>query len=120
MGMGRRRRHGCLAPTLALSDTQYERSAQLDPQFETEVTQLADTVRARHRQFAGNLADTGVSDAAIQSSLEDLIAARTQLEQRTVEHVLRIRPLLTAEQQQRLIGLAQRGCRCRGCGGNCN
>jgi Spy/CpxP family protein refolding chaperone len=111
--MGPRYRRGHLAPTLGLTEAQQEKSAQLDPAFEADVAQLAEAVRTQHRQFRQNLADPDVSDAAVESSLEELIAARTRLEQRTVEHVLRIRPLLSTEQQQRLIGLSQRGCRWR-------
>ncbi|MFC1764823.1 hypothetical protein ACFL6U_22475, partial [Planctomycetota bacterium] len=71
-------------------------------------------LRTLHGQLFQNLADPNVPNSVVQSSLEELIVARTQLEHRTVEHVLRIRPLLSAEQQQRLIGLAQQGCRWRG------
>ena len=110
MGMGRGQRWGRLAPALALTEAQQVEVSQLDPAFETEVSRLTQRVRGLHSQFAQNLADPELADAVIQASLDELIAARVQMEQRTVEHVLRIRSLLNPEQQERLIGLSQRGC----------
>ena len=49
-----------------------------------------------------------------EEALEDFIALRSELEMRTVDYVLSIRPMLSTEQQQRLIGLSQRGRRWRG------
>jgi hypothetical protein len=116
MGMGQQR-CGRMAPALALTPAQEEKIVQLDPSFETDVPPLTEKVRMLHGQFAQNLADSEVSDAVIQSSLDDLIRARVLLEQRTTEHVVRIRPLLSVEQQQRLIGLSQMGCGGRGSAG---
>jgi len=117
MGMGRgmgRGRHQRMQLALALTETQQEEVLQLDPDFDQDVTQRTESVRMLHGQFTQHLMDPNVSDEVIHSSLEELILARTQLEQRTTEHVLRIRSLLSADQQQRLIGLSQRGCRWRG------
>ena len=73
---------------------------------------MTESVRTLHAEFTGNLTDPNVSDEAIRASLETLIAARARLERRTTEHVLLIRPLLSADQRERLIGLSQRGHRC--------
>ncbi len=109
MRMGRQRR-GRLAPALALTESQQSEVIQLDPSFEADVTPLTEQLRTLHGQFAQNLADPKVSEAVIQSSLDELIRVRVLLEQRTVDHVLRIRPLLSLDQQQRLIGLSKMGC----------
>lgn len=113
-GMGGRHRGNQLAPALALTEAQQETVLQRDPNFETDVTILTEAVHTLHGQFAQNLTDPNVADEVIQLSLEELVVARARLEQRTTEHVLRIRSLLSADQQQRLIGLSQRGRRCWG------
>jgi Spy/CpxP family protein refolding chaperone len=120
MGRGRGGGHRCsrLAPALALDAAQQEAVLRLDPEFEAEVTVMAASVRQSHAAFTRHLTDVEVSDQAIRASLEELVAARLVLEQRTTEHVLRIRSLLSPEQQQRLIGLSQQGCRWRGGRGN--
>ncbi len=113
-GMGGRHRRNQLAPVLALTEDQQENVLQRDPDFETDVTLLAEAVHTLHGQFAQNLTDPNVTDEAIELSLEELIVARARLEQRTTEHVLRIRSLLSVDQQRLLIGLSQRGRRCWG------
>lgn len=113
-GMGGRHRGNQLAPALALTEVQQENVLQRDPDFETDVAILTEAVHTLHGQFAQNLTDPNVADEAIQLSLEELIVARARLEQRATEHVLRIRSLLSVDQQQRLIGLSQRGRRCWG------
>jgi type II secretory pathway component PulM len=112
--MGGRHRRLHLAPALALTETQQAEVLELDPSFEADVTQFTESVLMLHGQFVQNLTDPNGSDEVIRASLEALIVARTRLEQRTTEHVLRIRPLLSVDQQQRLVGLSQRGCRWRG------
>lgn len=116
-GPGRQHHCGRLAPALGLTEEQQAEIAQWDPTFVTEVAQLTENVRANHHRFSQFLADPNASDHLIRASLEQLIGVREQLEHRTVEYVLRLRPLLSVEQQERLIGLSQRGCRWRGGGG---
>lgn len=100
-GMGGRHRRNQLAPALALTEAQQEDVLQRDPDFEADVALLAEAVHTLHGQFAQNLTDPNVSDEAIRASLEELIGAQAQLEQRTTEHVLRIRSLMSLDQQQR-------------------
>ena len=50
----------------------------------------------------------------VEQALDEFLTLRAQLEMRTVDYVLSLRPMLSAEQQQRLIGLSQQGRRWRG------
>jgi hypothetical protein len=114
MGQGSRRRRGRLGPALGLTDEQRQKAAEKDPSFETDSVQLAGEVHDAHGRLAQALEDTSAPESDVQQVLEELIALRLQLERRTVEYVLSIRPLLNTEQQQCLIGLSGGGRRRRG------
>ena len=106
-GQGRRRRqHGQLTHNIELDQEQMEIAGQLDPMFETDSAELATTVETEYEQFALLLETASVSDNEIRQELENLLEARTQLEQRTAQHVLLIRPYLLPEQQKVLVGLS--------------
>jgi len=114
MGRGMRYRYGQLGPALGLTDEQRSAGAEKDPTFETDSVQLAQQICDAHGRLAQALEDANTPDADAQQALAKLIALRVQLEQRTVDYVLSIRPLLSTEQQQRLIGLSRGGRRGRG------
>ena len=106
-GQGRRRRqYGQLTHNIELDQEQMRIAGQLDPMFETDSAELAATVKTGHEQFALLLETASVSDNEIRQELENLLEARTQLEQRTARHVLLIRPYLLPEQQKVLVGLS--------------
>lgn len=115
-GYGRRQRHryGRLAPTLGLTEAQQSQAARIDSTYESDAAQLAQDVRQAHAQFAQGLEDPNTADAAVEQALDEFLTLRAQLEMRTVDYVLSLRPMLSAEQQQRLIGLSQQGRRRRG------
>jgi Spy/CpxP family protein refolding chaperone len=109
-----RHRYGRVGSTLGLTSAQQARAAATDPNYESEAAELTGQVRDAHGQLAEALEDPNTSDDAVRQKLEAFIALRTQLELRTVDYVLSIRPFLNTEQQQRLIGLSQRGRRWHG------
>ena len=106
MGQGGRHRRGRLGPALGLTEEQRQAAAEKDPSFETDSVQLAQQIHDAHSLLAQALEDASVPESDVQQALEELIALRLQLEQRTVEYVLSIRPMLDTEQQQCLIGLS--------------
>ncbi len=103
-----RHRYGQLTPALGLT------SAQTDPNYESDAAQLTQQVRDAHARLTQTLHDPNTSDAEVQQILEDFLTLHKQLEMRTVDYVLNIRPTLGPEQRQRLIGLSRRGRRWRG------
>lgn len=109
MGRGMRHRYGQLGPALGLTDVQRQAAAETDPSFEADAVRLAQQIHDAHALLAQNLEDTSVDESEVQHALEQLIALRVQLEQRTVDYVLSIRKLLDTDQQQRLIGLSDSG-----------
>lgn len=115
-GYGRRQRHryGQLAPTLGLTQAQQAEAARIDPTYDSDATQLAQDVRQAHTQLVGGLEDPNTADDAVQQTLDAFLTLRAELEMRTVDYVLSLRPMLGVEQQQRLIGLSQQGRRWRG------
>jgi Spy/CpxP family protein refolding chaperone len=116
MGMGRRqrRRYGQLGSSLGLTEAQQAAATEAYPSYESDAARLAEEVRAAHARLAEVLADAETADAAVEQALEEFIGLRSELEMGTVDYVLSIWPMLSAEQQQRLIGLSQRGRRWRG------
>ncbi len=117
-GMGRargqRHQYNQLAPALALTQTQQETVARIDPNYSSDAVILTQQVRSAHLTLKQALGDPNTSDSVVVQDLENLITIRTELEQRTVDYVLTLRPTLSSTQQQRLIGLSQRGRRWRG------
>lgn len=105
MGPGR----GCrFAQHLAMDEQQLTSIGQLDPNFTRESAELSQRVKQQYSQLAACLADSQSTDQQVRAQLEPLCESRIQLEERTVEHVLRIRDILTPEQQLMLVGLCRR------------
>jgi len=105
MGPGR----GCrFAQHLAMDEQQLASIEQIDPGFAQESAVLSQRVKQQYSQLAACLKDSQSTDQQIRGQLEPLFESRVQLEERTVEHVLRIRDILTPEQQLMLVGLCRR------------
>jgi len=109
MGRGQRHRYGQLASSLGLTAAQQAAATQTDPNYTADAARLTQEVRDAYAAFVRALQDLDTPDAQVQQALEAFITSRRQLELRTVDYVLSIRPLLSAEQQQQLIGLSRRG-----------
>jgi len=101
-----RRHHRRLAGNIELTPQQIQLFEQLDPEFETESTELAKTVSEEHEQLALLLETPSENDNVILQQLEKLLEARAQLERLTSQHVLLIRSHLSPEQQKILVGLS--------------
>ena len=115
-GYGQRQRHryGQLAPMLGLTKAQQSEAARINPNYESDAAQLVQEVRQAHAQLAQSLEDPNAAETVVEQALDEFLTLRAQLEMRTVDYVLSLRPMLSAEQQQRLIGLSQQGRRWRG------
>jgi hypothetical protein len=115
-GRGRRQRHryGQLAPTLGLTEAQQTEAARIDPTYDSDAAQLATDVRRAHTQLVQGLEDPNTAEVVVEQALGEFLTLRAKLEMRTVDYVLSLRPMLSAEQQQRLIGLSRQGRRWRG------
>ena len=98
-----------MASSLGLTQAQHAEAVRIDPNYESEAARLTQEVRDAHLRLAQALEDPNTSASAVQQTVEDFLAVRTQLELRTVDYVLTLRPMLTTRQQQQLIGLSQRG-----------
>jgi len=115
MGRGRgmqyrwRRGRGALAPALRLTEAQQQAAGEIDPNYTTDAAALTEQVRTAYQTLAGTLQDINSPDESVQQALDHFIDVQTMLEERTVDYVLGIRPMLSVDQQQRLIGLSHGG-----------
>jgi uncharacterized membrane-anchored protein YhcB (DUF1043 family) len=108
-GAGRGSGRGCrFAQHLAMNDQQLASIQQLDPDFAQTSADLSGKVKEQYSQLAACLEDLQSTDQRIREQLEHLFESRIHLETRTVQHVLRIRAILTPEQQLMLVGLCRR------------
>jgi len=83
--------------------------AQLDPNFAAESDELTRQVQEYHLGLSQLLENTQTDNETVREHLETFIRARSHLEQRTIDHILRIRHLLTSGQKQQLLGLCSGG-----------
>jgi uncharacterized membrane protein len=107
--MNRQRVRGNMNPIVTLTDGQQKALAEINPNNDEEAGQLTQQVIEAHAVFVQTLQDANSPNESISQALEGFIAARTALELSTIDYVLHIRPLLTTDQQQRLIGLCPGG-----------
>jgi Spy/CpxP family protein refolding chaperone len=98
-----------LSRHLALTDAQLSAVAELDPSFSAESDELSRQVQEHHLSLSQLLENTQTDNETVREHLETFIRARSHLEQRTIDHILRIRHLLTSPQKQQLLGLCSGG-----------
>jgi len=91
-----------------MDDQQLASIDQLDPDFAQASATLSDQVKTQYSQLAACLENLESTDQRIREQFERLFERRIALETRTVQHVLRIRDILTPQQQLMLVGLCRR------------
>ena len=113
-GMGRGRGRGArFGRHLAFTAEQEATVTRLDPNFVVESEQLTERMQQRHQGLSQLLEDPQADSPKVLEQLALFMNARSQFEQRTMDHLLRIRHLLTPNQMQQLLGLCETGHRRR-------
>jgi hypothetical protein len=90
---------------LALSPAQQQEVAQDDSTFEADAAALRQNVWAARDTLATMLQTADTPEADVLAQVDRVSAAENALQRRVTQYVLRIRPRLTSEQQQNLMGL---------------
>ena len=110
-GRGRGGGRAALSQWLELSPERDEAVRKADPDFEQDSELLTANLAAEREKLAALLGEPASTDQQVLDRVERVIAAHNSLERRVAKHVLAIRAHLTAEQQQRLMGLCASGVR---------
>lgn len=99
----------CVAPkpdlrrALNLTEVQATQVARLEAEYEKRLAEICTAHCAARAELAGSLADPVKSAACCQRMCD----AQTASEKAALDHLLKIRALLTPEQQQRHTALVQ-------------
>ncbi len=100
-----------LGDWLALPSERAQAVETADPGFADASRALSETLAAERERLAAVVEDASSTDAQIREQVERVIAAHSALERRVTEHILALRPHLTAAEQKRLLGLCAQGVR---------
>jgi len=109
-GQGNRPRgrgRGNFARRMNFDTSQTQLINQLDPEFDQQSFEISSTLRDYYHQLALLLEDPNTSEEAVWGHLENLLELRNQLDRRLAQHVLLIRPHLTPQQLNILMGLSK-------------
>ncbi|MBN2136883.1 MAG: hypothetical protein JW720_03675 [Sedimentisphaerales bacterium] len=98
-----------LARRLRLDEEQVKVLEEKDPDFEAVSAGLRDALTSERAKLAAVFEDPESSNDELLGQIESLITTHSRIERRMAEHVLVLRPYLSAEQQKWLIGLCRRG-----------
>jgi len=96
---------------LELSGRQARAVRRADPDFPAEAARLHAALKAERLRLAELLEDPTSQNKAVLAQLEKVLASHSALARRATEHILAIRPHLSADQQKRLMALAARSVR---------
>jgi hypothetical protein len=96
---------------LGAPEDQRMRIRRTDPTFITDLRELRADLSAKRAVFAEVLEDPEHSDEDLRKASEAVIAASADLERRVVDHLIKAREHLTAQQRQRLFSLFAEGIR---------
>jgi hypothetical protein len=109
-GMGyslRRRQRGRLAQRLNLTDEQIQITGEQDPNFESDLVQLRNTLLTERAKLLQVFEDTQTDNEQLLGQIDKMISAHSQIERRVARHLLVLRQHLNTEQQKWLIGLCE-------------
>ena len=101
---------------LNLDDQQAEKVRTADPEFRDDMMSIFQSMRQARSQFIEVLQNEEATDEQILTRLDDVLALNARMERRIVDHLLRIRPHLDAEQARRLMRLTAMHIRSAGMG----
>ncbi|MEN6426010.1 MAG: periplasmic heavy metal sensor [Phycisphaerales bacterium] len=94
-----------LVRALGLTEEQRAWIQQQDPDFEADCTLLKDRLNEVHTQLAASLEDAGIDTEALSQRIDNLVEAHADLEKRVAQHLVLLRPHLSAEQRKQLSEL---------------
>ncbi len=97
-----------LANRLRLTSEQITVLQEKDPNFESESIDLYENLMAERQKLLSAFENPQSSDSELLQQIDSFISTHSRIERRIAEHVLLLRPYLTVEQQQWLIGLCRR------------
>ena len=103
----RRRQQGRLAQRLNLTDEQIQITQQQDPNFESDLVQLRNTLLTEQAKLVREFEDAQTGNEQLLEQIDRMISAHSQIERRITRHLLVLRQHLNAEQQKWLIGLCK-------------
>ena len=107
-----------LGEWLRLPTSQCKNVCNADPTFRQEAGDLRRQVHTERLALAALLEDPETPGQAILDQVDRVAEVHAALERRVAQHIIAIRPLLTPEQQQRLLHFCAEGVRA-GCGPAC-
>ncbi len=97
-----------LSSQLQLTQEQFDIASQANPNFAQEARDLGASVCRSHQQLVALLTDEGATRQAIEIQTDIFLQARSQLERRTVDYIIAMRPCLTPKQIRQLTGMCSR------------
>lgn len=100
-----------LSKWLGLSERQQAEVGSVDAEFEADTLRLRNELAQARSGLTGRLETTRSTDAEILADVERVITAHDALERRVAQHLVKLRPHLTAAQQKRLFDLCAEGVR---------
>ena len=101
----RRRQRGRLAQRLNLTDEQIQITSEQDPNFESDLIQLRNTLLTERAKLVQVFEDAQSNNEQLLEQIDRMISAHSRIERRIARHLLVLRQHLNAEQQKWLIGL---------------
>jgi hypothetical protein len=107
-GFGQRRRQrGRLAQRLNLTDEQILITQEQDPNFDSDLAELRNTLLTERAKLLRMFEDTQTDNEQLLEQINKMISAHSQIERCITRYVLVLRQHLSAEQQKWLIGLCK-------------
>jgi len=107
-GFGQRRRQrGRLAQRLNLTDEQIMITQQQDPNFESDLAGLRNTLLMERATLVRMFEDTQTGNEQLLEQIDKMISTHSRIERRIARYLLVLRKHLSAEQQKWLIGLCR-------------
>jgi Spy/CpxP family protein refolding chaperone len=105
-----------LTRLLGLSDAQAAQVNTLGSDYEARVKKACDAHCAARCRLAHALQDESATSAQLHQYLERMCASQQENDRATLEHLLKVREILTPEQRQK-FATSLGACLCEACGG---
>ena len=103
----RRRQRGRLAQRLNLTDEQIRIAQGQDPNFESDLAGLRNTLLTERAKLVRMFEDAQTDNKQLLEQIDKMISTHSQIERRIAQYLLVLRQHLNAEQQKWLIGLCK-------------
>ncbi|QYM78830.1 periplasmic heavy metal sensor [Horticoccus luteus] len=99
--------HEWLHRELKLTDAQHQALAPIEQSFGEKQRRLADALRDANRQLARAMAEDKAYTPRVTAAVEHVHHCMGDLQKVSIEHVFAMRAVLTPEQGDKLLNLAQ-------------